>query len=166
MEWLVGYLVWRNKCGPPSCRACYETILMKIFTRSQRASKTAFGYFKWLLKLRRKWVTVFMLLCYCYCVYVQLLLSLCTKAWLRPMCSCYCYCLYAWKLDCALCAAVTVTVFMHESLIAPYVQLLLSLCTKARLRPMCSCYCYCIYARKLDCALCAAVTVTVFMHES
>ena len=45
----MGYLVYRSKCGPPGCRVCYKTILMKIFVRSQQASKTAQVYFKCLL---------------------------------------------------------------------------------------------------------------------
>jgi hypothetical protein len=45
----VGYLIYRNKCGPPGCRVCYKMILMKVFARMQQVSKSARVYFKYFL---------------------------------------------------------------------------------------------------------------------
>jgi len=61
----VGYLIYRNKYGPPGCRTSYKIILMKIFVRSQQVSKTLQVYFKCHLNPQEV----------CYCVYVQKLTS-------------------------------------------------------------------------------------------
>jgi hypothetical protein len=45
----VAYLIYRNKCGPPGCRACYKITVMKTCARSQQVSKTVQVSFKCLL---------------------------------------------------------------------------------------------------------------------